>query len=224
MVQRIAVFALLAGAIACSGNARQDATASLAMKGIPGQLRWKNSPESWNTDEKGLTIVAGKNTDWFISPLDRKATINGPILLFEPAADFILSAHVRVDFREQWDAGFLMIYVNDRTWAKLAIEMSAYQEPTIVSLVTQGVSDDCNSASFPGSSAYLRIARSGQALFFYWSSDGQSWRLVRTFTLGARGRLRAGFAAQAPMGDHGTAVFSDIKYEPKKISDIFRGE
>jgi uncharacterized protein len=224
MVQRIALLYLFAAAIAFSRNAPQDPSVTLSMKGIPGHLLWKNSPETWNTGEQGLTIVAARNTDWFISPLDGKATMNGPVLLFEPAADFILSAHVRVDFRQQWDAGFLMVYLNDRTWAKLAIEMSAYQEPTIVSLVTRGVSDDCNSTALPENSAYLRVARSGQAVFFYWSSDGRSWRLVRSFTLGARGRLRAGFAAQAPVGDRGTAVFSDIKYEPRKLADVFKGE
>jgi len=201
-----------------------EAPATVSLKGIPGELRWKNSPEAWKIEEDRLTIVAGRNTDWFISPLDGKVSASAPLLLFEPAADFILSARVRVDLTRQWAAGFLMVYVNDSTWAKLALELSAYKEPTVVTLVTRGISDDCNSAVVAGDSVYLQVAHSGKALFFYSSSDGHCWKLVRAFALGTGEALRIGFAAQSPVGDGATAVFSEIRYAARRILDVFAGQ
>jgi regulation of enolase protein 1 (concanavalin A-like superfamily) len=223
MLARIILSISLTATLASSENTLPNAVA-LPFDSIPGQLQWKNSPKTWKADQNRLTIIAGKKTDWFISPLDGKATVNAPLLLFQPAADFTLSACVRVDFRKTWDAGSLMLYLNDTIWAKLSIEIPPSQDPTIVSLVTRGVSDECNSTSLRANSVYLKVARRDQGLFFYASPDGYSWRLVRAFTLGAVQGLRAGFAAQSPGGDYATAVFSDIKYVPERISDVLKGK
>jgi regulation of enolase protein 1 (concanavalin A-like superfamily) len=197
---------------------------SVSVPGIPGPFEWKNTPVSWKSGASGLTIVSGKKTDWYISPIDGQMSASAPLLLFKPDDDFILSTKVSVDFRSQWDAGFLMVYVDDKTWAKFALEMSAYKEPTIVTVVTREVSDDCNSTPIAGSSIYLQIAKSGPALIFYASPDGRSWKLVRAFTLGSPRGLRVGFASQAPTGESGTAEFSEIKYRAAKVKDIFAGE
>jgi regulation of enolase protein 1 (concanavalin A-like superfamily) len=171
-----------------------------------------------------LSIAAGKSTDWFISPTDSKPTSNAPVLLFQPASEFVLSAKVQIEFGKQWDAGTLMVYSDDSSWAKLAFEMSVYGEPTIVSVVTRGVSDDCNSAAIAGHAVYLQVAKVGSTLSFYYSTDAGSWRLVRTFTLGETKTLRVGFSAQSPIGEGVTAVFSEIRYSPKGPKDIFKGQ
>jgi len=220
----LAQFVLGTALVAMLGAVLPQTQAPVSLKGLPGELRWKNSPVSWKSDENGLTIVAGTNTNWFISPVDGEVSANSPLLLFQPAADFVLSARVKVDLRKQWAAGFLMVYLNDNTWAKLALELSAYKDPTIVTVVTRGRSDDCNSVAVAGDSVYLQIARTGEGLFFYSSPDGHSWKLVRAFTLGTVEGLRVGFAAQSPVGNEATAVFSEMKYAPRKISDIFVGQ
>lgn len=198
--------------------------AGLAIPGIPDRLHWKIAPASWKLTNGELTITAGRTTDWYTSPVDRKVTANAPVALFQPAADFVLTAKVRVDFETKWDAGFLMVYVNDGTWAKFALEMAVYKEPTLVTVVTRGVSDDANSISISGNSVWLRIARTGQAIGFYASSDGRSFRMIRAFTLGDAAGLRAGFGAQSPVGEKSSAMFSEITYSPRKIKDIFTGE
>ncbi len=196
----------------------------ISIPGIPGTLEWRNQPVSWSAGENGLRIEAGAKTDWYISPLDGKKSANAPLLLFQPAPEFILTARVKVDFRNQWDAGFLMVWADDTTWAKFALEKSAYQEPTIVTVVTRGVSDDCNSVRVAGDSVYLRVARTGPAIIFYASEDGRTWRMVRAFTLGKAENLRVGFAAQSPLGERGTASFSEIVYAPRKVADVFAGQ
>lgn len=215
----ILLIAMLLGSVLVGGEG-----ADLRIKTIPGPLRWKNSPASSEARDNVLTIVAGSATDWFISPVDGNARANAPVLLFQPADDFVLTAKVAVEFQTKWDAGALMLSVNDSTWAKFALEMSVYQQPTIVTVVTRGVSDDCNSASVAGNSVWLRIAKIGPAIGFYASPDGGSWKMVRAFTFGPAPDLRVGFSSQSPAGKGGKATFSEITYSARKIKDIFTGE
>jgi hypothetical protein len=156
--------------------------------------------------------------------VDGKASNNAPLLLFRPGPDFVLTAKVNVEFGAQWDAGMLMLYANDTNWAKLALEKSVSGEPTIVTVVTRSVSDDCNSSSVAGTSTWYRIARIGTAFAFYASADEHSWKLIRAFTLGSAPEVRIGFGSQSPVGQHATATFSEILYSARRIRDILRGE
>ncbi len=213
-----------AGLVLLHPAASAAGPAGVSVHGIPGELHWKNSPESWAADERGLKIVAGKSTNWFISPGDGYESHSAPLLLFKPDGDFVLSTKLTVELRTTWDAGFLMVYIDDTTWAKFALERSAYNEPTVVSVVTRGVSDDCNSAVIAGDSIYMRVAKAGKAIAFYTSPDGRGWKLVRAFTLGADDRLKVGFASQSPIGETQTAMFSEISYSARKIRDLYKGE
>jgi regulation of enolase protein 1 (concanavalin A-like superfamily) len=196
----------------------------VAIKGIPAPGEWKNTPVHAEAHEDTLTIAAGKFTDWYISPVDRRQTTSAPILLFPPAHDFVLTTKVSVDFRTQWDAGALFVYIDDHQWAKFALEMAVYKKPTIVSVVTKGVSDDCNSWSVEGGAVWLKLARLGEAFGFYASRDGRTWEMIRAFTFGEAKNVRVGFSAQSPIGPGAQAVFSNIVYTERKVKDIFTGE
>ena len=67
----------------------------------------------------------------------------------------------------------------------------------VVSVVTRGVSDDCNSFVVDGTSVWLRIARIGGAFAFHASTDGVGWSFVRYFALATAGEPSVGFAAQS---------------------------
>ena len=192
--------------------------------GIPGTLEWQNAPLAWKTEPAGtLSITAAKQTDWFVSPMDGARRENSPRLLFEPADDFVLSARVTVDFRSQWDAGALVLYVNDTTWAKLCLEMTVGKHPAIVSVVTRTLSDDNNSIAIAGSQVYLKIAKAGQAIFFYSSEDGENWKIIRAFSFGPGVKVRAGFSSQSPVGEKCTTVFDKISYVAKRV-DLWTGK
>ena len=145
-----------------------------------------------------LSITAGKQTNWFVSPLDGVKAENSPKLLLKPAEDFVLSAKVTVDFQSQWDAGTLVLYANDTVWAKLCFEMSIEKQPTIVSVVTRGLSDDNNSIAIHGNSVYLKIAKVGQGIFFYASTDGKKWTIIRPSACFQRRRFVRDFLRNRP--------------------------
>jgi len=146
------------------------------------------------------------------------------MLLFGPADDYVLSARVKVGFKAKWDAGALVVWADDHHWAKLSFELSPAGQPTMVTVVTRGLSDDCNSIPISGNTVHLQIAKSGSAYVFYSSSDGKNWQVLRVFNMGERLKPRVGFESQSPAGEEGEVVFSGIRYSPQKITNIYKSE
>lgn len=198
---------------------------SFRLTSIPSELTWKNEPVAFATKTgNSLDITAGPVSDWFHNPGSSSVTNNAPIALFTPSSEnFILSAKVRVEFQYTYDAGVLFLYVNDDTWAKLCFEYSPQNEAMVVSVVTRGRSDDCNSAVIGSHTVYLRVYRQGNAVAFHYSTDGSYWRFVRNFTIGSLAELRIGFAAQSPTGQGCRVHFSEINFRYGSLSDLRDG-
>jgi len=208
--------------LALLGTALAEQT---TINGVPGNLTWQNAPAAWHVEHgSDLTIRSGKETDWFVDPFDSAVHNTAPMLLFPPADDYVLSAKVKVGFRTKWDAGALMVWADDHHWAKLSFELSPAKQPTMVTVVTRGLSDDCNSIPISGDTVYLQIAKSGPAYVFYASTDGKTWQVLRVFSLGDVSKPRVGFESQSPAGDGTEVVFSEIHYTNRKIADIYNGE
>lgn len=191
---------------------------------VPVLLRWDGeNASSYGTNEDGLVIEAGPNTDLFIDPRRCAETLNAPHLLASAVGDFRLSARVRVDFGHTFDAGALLLWLNDRAWGKLAFELSPQGEPTVVSVVTRGTSDDCNAFTVEAPHVWLRVARTGPAYAFHASTDGEYWRLIRLFSLYASDTPSYGFSAQSPTGGGCAARFDAISYEPRGLVELRDG-
>jgi uncharacterized protein len=195
----------------------------LSIPGIPGSLHWQNTPRSSNIDSKNvLTISSNPKSDWFVDPFDGTVANSAPILFFTPGSDYVLSARVTVKFATKWDAGALMLMGDDHHWAKLSFEYSPDGKPTLVTVVTRGLSDDCNSINVSGNSVYLRMAKSSGTCVFYFSTNGQNWQILRTFSLDTDLPVRIGFESQSPAGPGAVASFSAITYDPHRIGNIYK--
>jgi uncharacterized protein len=191
---------------------------------VPLDLRWQLPPEGWDLAGGTLTIRAGARTDLFVDPSGGPAVGNAPCLLGPPAGDFLLSARVTVEFAARFDAGALLIYVDDRSWGKLCFEYAPLSVPTVVSVVTRGLSDDCNSYPVDGNSTWLRVARQGGAFAFHSSTDGERWQLVRHFALAPSAEMAVGFLAQSPEGEGCTTTFDSVRYRRERLGDLRSGE
>lgn len=200
---------------------------TLRLSPIPGDLEWKNDPTDWKVGaDNSLSITSGAKTDWFIDPSgSASVSNNAPVALFRPPDEnFLLSARVTVSFASTFDAGVLFLYERDDLWGKLCFEYSPQNQPMIVSVVTRGFSDDCNSTVIEGNTVFLRVARIASAFALHFSLDGKYWNMVRYFTLGNVDSLRAGFEAQSPTGEGCNAIFSEIAYRPGILKDLRSGE
>jgi len=196
------------------------------LSSIDADLSWNNEPERYESGAAGaLTITAGAKSDYFIDPASGASKGNAPLALFDPGnGDFMLSAKVAVGFAGMFDAGSLHVRIRDDLWGKLCLEYSPQRQPMVVSVVTRGVSDDCNSAIISSSEVYLRVCRRARTFVFHYSQDGTVWNLVRNFSLGDGNGVQAGFSTQAPTGSGCTASFSDIHFARKTLTDIRNGE
>jgi regulation of enolase protein 1 (concanavalin A-like superfamily) len=203
------------------------------LPGIPFELSWDLPPEHWEpvvgaaSRESGVLIEAGSQTDLFVSPDGLEPSLNAPRLIGVPDARFQLSALVEVEFAATFDAGVLLVWANERSWAKLCLEYSPAGQPMVVSVVTSGRSDDANSRDVEGSGTWLRISRStGGSYAFHAATDGVHWSLIRHFHLdnGPDDVARIGFLAQSPTGDGCRASFSQLRYLPEALDDLRGGD
>lgn len=191
---------------------------------IPVALRWDGGAhDRYRPLDDGLMINAGPRTDLFVNPQRTAECLDAPHLLAGAPGDFLLSARVRADLLARHDAGGLLVWLNDRAWAKLGLELSAQREPEIVSVVTRGTSDRASGFVVDGEHIWLRVARVGTAYAFHASLDGAYWRLIRHFALYSSDSLSYGFFAQSPTGEGCSATFDHIAYEPKRLAELVDG-
>jgi regulation of enolase protein 1 (concanavalin A-like superfamily) len=210
----------------------------LIFAGVPFPL----SPSStglWRIDEAAgaVTVSAQPHTDIFIDPgngsadagadaaLNAESMLNAATLLGEaPTGDFQLSARVTVGFGATFDAGVLMLWLDERHWAKLCFEFSPAGEPMVVSVVCRGVSDDANAFTVPGRSVWLRVSRIDRVYAYHASLNGRAWQMVRVFALADEtSRDRIGFEAQSPTGDGCSVTFDQIRFLPERLADLRDG-
>jgi len=193
--------------------------------GLPFTLVAEGAP-ACVADRQGDTVVltGGPRSDLFLDPAgDGSGPDAGRFLGEPPPGDFTLRARADVGFRTTFDAGVLLVHASQSVWAKLCFEYSPQRRPTLVTVVTRGFSDDCNSFEVDGTSVWLRIARSGRTWAFHAATDGSRWRLVRYFTLGeheAGLTARVGFLAQSPTGEGCRAAFDEIVFSPGAPADL----
>ncbi|HKT44408.1 MAG TPA: DUF1349 domain-containing protein [Gaiellaceae bacterium] len=172
-----------------------------------------------------MRIEAGPRTDLFVDPQGAAPMLNASTSLSRADGMFQLSAHVYVEFAETFDAGVLLVWFDERTWAKLCLEYSPAHVPMVVSVVTRDVSDDCNSFVVPGGDAWLRVSRVGPSAFaFHASLDGETWELIRHFSLGDGSDPEVGFMAQSPLGEGCAATFTDVRRTAERLDDIRSGD
>jgi regulation of enolase protein 1 (concanavalin A-like superfamily) len=181
-----------------------------------------HAPVTAHVSDGLVELVAGPRTDNFCPP-DRKApTLNAPALLADlDDQDFTLSAHIEAELTDLFDAGALLVWQGDRSWAKLAVERSPEGQPTVVTVVTRDLSDDCNSVTLDQPSAHLRVARIDDAFAFHLQVAGR-WQLIRHFSLDTA-NVRVGFSAQSPTGQGCTARFRQIRAELRRLNDVRDG-
>lgn len=197
---------------------------TVTIPSLPSPLRWQNDPQSWSVDsDNNLSITAGQRTDWFLDPGGSVNVLNAPALLTTVQAPCMLKARVTPNVASTFDAAVLTVYQSDNQWAKLCFELSPQGQLMIVSVVTKGTSDDCNSIPINGQSVYLRLSVLEKAYAFHYSLDGNIWNMVRYFTLDERKNLEIGFLSQSPTGEACTSTFSEIAFLPQLLSDIRSG-
>ncbi|HXD78045.1 MAG TPA: DUF1349 domain-containing protein [Puia sp.] len=191
---------------------------------LPGRLFWENTPLRYELGADRILIEAGGKTDMFRDPNVTYNTDNAPKLFFVPDSNFIFIAAIHHAFASKWDGGAIVLKADSLNWIKFCFEKDYTGKKRIVSVVTKGISDDCNSAAVDGSTVFYKMAKAGDVITLYYSADGHDWFLVRHLVFDHPGPLKLGLLAQSPTGARCTVTFSHLRYEARRIRDPYAGE
>ena len=191
---------------------------------IPYPLHWDIQPLHFTAKGNTITIVAGKKTDMFRDPNVTYNTDNAPKILFKPADNFVLTASIEHSFTNKWDGGAIVLKSDSLNWIKFCFEKDYTGARRVVSVVTKGISDDCNSVEINSNKVFYKIAKADNVITLYYSTDGNKWLLIRHLQFDAKPEFEVGFLAQSPTGTSCTVTFSNILYVERKISDPYTGE
>ena len=195
------------------------------IKSLPRPSTWMNAPKDFKMlSDDSFSITASNGTDLF-NELGSGAHVGtAPMLVFPADDTFVLTAAVAVEFKKEFDGGFLVVYSDPTHWAKLLFEQGHYGPFSVGSTVTNVNTDGSANADVPGREVFLRVTRAKDVFGFYYSVDGRNWIYIRYFRFPVAGPLKVGFGSQSPIGEQCTTVFSRIHYAPRTASDYWTGE
>ncbi len=220
---KICFCVLMATFLLClHANAQQPD--SIRIPAIPRGLYWENSAKTFSVKGNDVVIVAGEKTDMFRDPNVTYNTDNAPKLLFEGDENFVLIASIEHAFASKWDGGALVVKQDSLHWIKFCFEKDYTGAKRVVSVVTNDISDDCNSEEMKSNKVFYKVAKAGNVITLYCSENGARWFLVRHLQFDARKGFKLGFLAQSPTGDRCEVKFSNISYKKEKIKDPYVGE
>lgn len=197
--------------------------AALEGRKLPNGFKWFNEPENWGFTSEGLVVQAEPKTDFFRDPSGEVVHESAHYLYVEQEGDFTFMTKVEAEMLDDYDAAVMMVMFDGETWAKLCYEFT-YKRPMIVSVVTQGLSDDCNSLAVPDTGVYLRVTRFDNCFAFHYSLDGEWWEMIRYFAMPHARPVKVGVVAQSPTGNGCRIKFANLFVSAKPVRDIRSGK
>ncbi len=199
------------------------------------EFSWYPHEPTHTWDGATLAIEAGPRSDWFVDPVtgqqvppaDGQPAGPAPVLRAPVPGPGTWTATVTTGAAVMFDAATLYAWVNDTSWGKLALERNPAGDLTLVSVVTNGRSDDCNHRLATGASARLRVSVLGRGAFAFHVLEGDRWELLRLFRL-TEAQDRAapvyiGLSSQSPVGEGNAATFTDLSWSPTVPEDLRDG-
>jgi uncharacterized protein len=190
---------------------------------LSAAVRWLGEPPRWELTEGGLAIEPRGVTDFF-RPSDGEPHDDACLLYTLVRGDFTAITTASATLHGFGDAAALAVRAAPDRWAKLCVERSPIGEISIVSVVTDGFSDDANNELLPSARGILRITRKGNVFGMHFSLDGTRYRFVRTFGMDMPDELMVGLVAQAPFGSGCKVEFSSFTIAPGAVKDFRSGE
>lgn len=197
------------------------------------KIAWEFT-ESLNQGKEQMTLFeggkielrSGPETDYFIEPgappYDKS---NAPLLLktVDNTKPFTFSFKTTPVHTVKYDAGMAFLYVDNKQWLKFAFEADERMLTRVVTVKTNGFSDDNNHDAVNSPSVYLKISSDTKVVGFYYSVDGQQWQLVRVFKNDYPKQLQLGIGAQSPVGKGNTAIFENLQFSEVSVKDFRMG-
>jgi regulation of enolase protein 1 (concanavalin A-like superfamily) len=188
--------------------------------------------ESKITENQGkITILATEKSDFFRNPgavgedgITPESLSNAPFYYTEVTGDFVMKVQVSHEFKDIYDACAVMVMESEEVWAKACFELTDFNTRAVVSVVTNKTSDDANGCNIDGNTVWLQAVRIGQTFGFHYSEDGETFYMMRYFSLPVSETIKVGLISQAPTGSGGERHFEEFSLENITVKNIRVGK
>jgi hypothetical protein len=172
-----------------------------------------------------LTLKSAAKSDNFRDPNGKLSSNTAPLLLSEVdnRKPFTLTAKVTPTFRDTYDAGALYIWVRDDLWLKMAMERDERGRTRLVTVRTNGTSDDNNHDVVTTAGVYMKISSDTHTVGFYYSLDNREWQLLKLFRNDYPAKLWLGVSSQSPTGNGNSSVFEHVTLTQTSVADFRSG-
>lgn len=116
-----------------------------------------------------------------------------------------------------------MALENDKLWAKACFEYTDLGTNSVVTVMTNGKSDDANGVDVEGNEIWLQMSRQDNIFAIHYSLDGDKFLMSRLSHLPMGRKIKVGLEAQSPTGNGGIRKFSNITLEERSPLNIREG-
>ncbi|MDO4198741.1 MAG: DUF1349 domain-containing protein [Erysipelotrichaceae bacterium] len=171
-----------------------------------------------------LVVEAIPEKDFFVNPVDGSITANAAFVYEEIEGDFVCKARISLAHKTMYDAGVLLAMQDETHWAKACFELGDYGFKSVCTVMTNGLSDDCNGITVNQDHIWMQLARTGDVFTVHYSLNGEKFFLARICSMPFSAKLKVGFEAQSPCGEGGERFFDDFRIEKKTLTNPRMGE
>ena len=114
------------------------------------------------------------------------------------------------------------IYMDPAKAVDLQASLAA-EFPNVVTVRTEGTSDDNNHEVVQAASVFMKISSDGTRVGCYYSLHNRIWQLVRLFKNTYPDALQVGVSAQSPTGKGNAVTFDHVTLVETAVSDFRTG-
>ncbi|TYT26955.1 DUF1349 domain-containing protein [Luteimonas viscosa] len=199
----------------------------VSLPGLRFTLAANGAQDLYTLEDGGrLVLRSPAKRDNFRDPDGTKANISAPMLLaqIDNTRPFTLTARVQPTLLDTYDAGTLYVWAGAESWLKMALERDERRLTRLVSVRTEGTSDDNNHDVVEGDAVHMKISSDATTIGFYYSLDNREWQLIRLYRNAYPDRLWLGISSQSPIGTGNATVFEDIALTDAAVSDFRMGK
>ena len=224
---RLAMMILLVGATA-QAHAQDfgKAVTNIALPSATFTLALNEAEKHVQMTERRLTLASPAKRDNFRDPNGELSNNSAPMLLMQVdnTKPFTFTSKVTPTLLETYDAGTLYLWVRDDLWLKMAMERDERGRTRLVTVRTNGTSDDNNHDVVTADSVYMKISSDATTIAFYYSLDNTAWQLIRLFRNDYPDTIWLGVSSQSPVGEGNSSTFEQIALTPTSVSDFRMGK
>ena len=216
----------ISGCTESTKNTVEYSDCSISINGVQFSKSLNNGEKlTGQISENKLEFNSGEKSDFFNEPNGKDKYSNAPMLLTQVNNNepFTFITKVSPEFSETYDAGALYLFVNNDKWTKFAFEMDERKLTRIVTVRTNGTSDDNNHDAIVAKSVFLKISSNAESVGFYYSTDSINWQLVRVYKNDFPATTYIGISSQSPLGSGIKTTFENLSLTNVAIKDFRKG-